>query len=817
MKKLFFALMVLAGIGIQAKPVNSTSAKQVGCNYLLNATGLKTQPELSLKYTYTSNDGTPTIYVFDIDQTGFILVSADDMVEPVLGYSFNGPFDINRVSPSFISWSNAYSEDIAAAVSQQNPLDANYIQAASTEWQALQHNDISFYAQKDSKDVDALVTSTWDQGYGYNEFCPEYSNGPGGHSYTGCVATAMAQIIRYWGYPSTGFGTSTYSHFRYGRQTAVHDSVIYDYANMPNAVNYYSSSTQKQAVSLLCYHCGVSVEMDYQSVDKPDGSGAHTEDVADAIKHFGYFEARHAYLNDLGTEQWKELVRNEINNGRPILYRGVSGTYGHAFVCDGYRASQDKYHFNWGWSGYQDGYYTMSNMNGYTSGQGGIYNIKPSYLASQRDTFYVSPDGIGDGSSWEQTTSQLNDVMQARKFYKSGIIYMKEGIYYGDTTSSAALTISNGVRIYGGFEGTESNIADRDTANHHTIIDGMGCRAVIDGRSFTKSTYLYDVTIQNGRSNKCAAIPVTKNLSVIGCTIKNCVADSTGDICTIADGTLRNCTFYGNIADSNNNGTIIYATGGELRNLRVMNNSAWANVANAGGKLHNSLISHNKGVGVRVYNRDAQVINCDIVYNEGTGLSLNSAKEVRNSVIYANSQAIDTNAFDNMTFCALDGEIEFTENGNIHLNETTPVFWMDMSPRGPHADNDWSEYSWHLKVGSPCIDSGDTITTGLANTDIEGRNRVINGRVDMGCMERRHNIGIDNIETFQLNVYPNPANGIVTINGAQDANYEMYDIYGRLVASWKHCPEQMTIDLSSFSNGIYILHNGNISTRIIKH
>lgn len=817
MKKFFFAALLLASLGAQAKPVAPSTAIQAGQRFLLSTGTTKSVPKLTLKHTYCDVNGNPTIYVFDIDQCGFILMSADDMVEPVLGYSLNGVFDLSRVSPNFASWTSAYSDDIAAVVSREHSLSPEYSLTVANEWTALSDNNTSFYSSKATTDVNPLVTSTWDQGYGYNNLCPVYADGPAGHSYTGCVATAMAQIIRYWGYPTTGFGTSSYNHFRYGRQTAPHDSVVYDYSKMPNSVSYYSPADQQYAVSLLCYHCGVSVNMDYQSVDKTDGSGAHTEDAVESLKHFGYFDARHSYMNDLGTDNWKALVKNELDNGRPILYRGVSGQGGgHAFVCDGYRSSQDKYHFNWGWSGYQDGYYTMSNMNGYSSAQGGVYNIQPSYLAPLRDTLFISADGTGDGSSWEQSSSHLNAAIQARSFYKAGHIFVKEGTYYGDTTSNVALTLSNGIKVYGGFSGTEQGIADRDTANHHTILDGMGQRSLIGGRSFNKSTGLYDFTLQNGRGNNYAAFALTKNVTIQGCIIRNCIADSTGDIVTVADGTLMNCTFANNSADTNHNGTIIYANGGNLRNLLVLNNDAWAIVANAGGKVHNSLITHNKGIGVRAYNNDAQVINCDITYNDGIGLSIASAQEVRNSIIYANTQTVDTNAFDNMTFCALDGDVLFTDNGNIHLDETTPVFWMDMSPRGPHYDNNFADYSWHLKLGSPCIDAGDTITKGLPSTDMEGRNRIINGRIDMGCMERRHNIDIVTADDQLLSVWPNPTTSTINVDGPEDATYQLFDIYGRLQRTWSHCASIASLPIQDLPNGVYILRCKESSVKIIK-
>ena len=396
-KTILLVALLLASVASNARNVDAVMAQKAAENYLrLNAISFG---QLQLNHQQTTANGEALYFVYNIDTTGFIIITGATELEPVLGFSLKGAFDTSRISPNFQDWLQGY----AAVIEKFQQRDGAKSYAQHPEWTAIMEANETYFAPS-TKNVNQLLSSEWDQGWGYNQYTPVGADGQ--HVVVGCVATAMAQIIRYYGYPSTGFGTSSYPHRTYGRQTAVHDTSFYDFANMPDRISYYSSTPeQRHAVSLLGYHCGVAVSMDYQDAVMTSGSGSHVQDVPGALIHFGYVNS---FFLDKGghTEQeWYALVRHELDESRPVLYRGVSANGGgHAFVCDGYRTSGNKFHFNWGWSGYQDGYYTMSDMNGYAGAQGAVFNFTPSNIASGYDTLYVAADGTGDGSSWTNAT-----------------------------------------------------------------------------------------------------------------------------------------------------------------------------------------------------------------------------------------------------------------------------------------------------------------------------------------------------------------------------------------------------------------------------
>jgi len=192
--------------------------------------------------------------------------------------------------------------------------------------------------------------------------------------YTGCVATAMAQVLKYWNYPSQGSGSHSYTHATYGLLSADFGSTTYNWTNMPN--NVVSSNN---SVATLMYHCGVSVEMDYSA----DGSGAYSGDVVPAlVNYFNYSpNVEMKSLNSFSTANWIMMLKAELDAHRPVYYGGDNGTEGHAFVCDGYD-TDSKFHFNWGWSGSANGYFAIGALNPslsykFNSNNEAIIRIKP--------------------------------------------------------------------------------------------------------------------------------------------------------------------------------------------------------------------------------------------------------------------------------------------------------------------------------------------------------------------------------------------------------------------------------------------------------
>lgn len=363
MKKMTLGILsLLLSVAIMAAPVDVKVAEKVAVNYYKHYAPANIKNfEVKELLTGTYN-GMTTYYVFTFKAGGFVMVAADDASIPVLGSSHDSEFD-NTNNLVAKAWFDAYSKEIADIVNAK----LSNVETAK-EWQNILKNKFA----KGTKDVPNMLTTTWDQAPYYNHYCP-------GGSVTGCVATSMGQIMKYWNYPPTGYGSHSYTHATYGVQTANFGATTYNWTSMPNSVN----ASNYEAVATLLYHCGVAVDMNYGP-----SSGAFTEDVPAALMtYFGYaptmqFKDKANYPNNT---DWFNLIKADLDAGRPVYYAGQDATQGgHAWVCCGYRSSDSKLYMNWGWSGASNGYYAVGALNagGYAFNQNNrvIIGIKPGYL-----------------------------------------------------------------------------------------------------------------------------------------------------------------------------------------------------------------------------------------------------------------------------------------------------------------------------------------------------------------------------------------------------------------------------------------------------
>lgn len=350
MKNIFFIFIITVFTSnIFASPVSQEYAEKIATCFYKHYAPDKTDFTVS-DVVIKQKEGVNTLYIFLFKSGGFVLVSADDAAIPVPGFSGDSPFDKENYPENVRYWYESYSEQIKYIIDEG--LDNS---ETLSEW-----NNIINDKWTSSKGEKGMLCSTeWDQGCYYNEQCPADGTAINscGHTYTGCVATAMAQIMKYWNYPATGTGSHSYTHPTYGTLTANFGTTTYNWGNMPNSVTSSNSSVAK-----LLFHCGVAVDMNYGV----NGSGTYSSLVPDAlINYFGYKNiAEVKFMADFSSANWINLLKAEIDASHPVYYSGVSGNYGHAFVCDGYNTS-DQFHFNWGWSGYYNGYYTIGSLNPY--------------------------------------------------------------------------------------------------------------------------------------------------------------------------------------------------------------------------------------------------------------------------------------------------------------------------------------------------------------------------------------------------------------------------------------------------------------------
>lgn len=334
---------------LTANPVSQEEAQKTAISWYTNiAKAYVTDYSVEDVFTVTQ-DNIVTIYVFNFKSGGFVIVAADNASIPILGYSVENPFPADISCPAVKEWLDDYSLQIKQIVKE-----GLSNQKTKAQWDAIRHG----IYPKPTKDVDPLLTTTWWQGCYYNELCPVDPAGPCGHVPTGCVATAMAQIMKFHSFPTQGVGSYSYTHPVYGIQSVDFGNTIYDWDSMPNNV-----TSSNIPVATIMYHAGVSVNMDY---DWPIGSEAFAVDVIEAfVDYFNYDPGIewHKLSDYPDPEDWKNLLRVNLDNQLPVFYSGNNLTEGHAFVCDGYNLSKDMFNFNWGWGGSYNGLYAIGNLN----------------------------------------------------------------------------------------------------------------------------------------------------------------------------------------------------------------------------------------------------------------------------------------------------------------------------------------------------------------------------------------------------------------------------------------------------------------------
>jgi hypothetical protein len=309
------------------------------------------------------------LYLHRFHPTGFLLMSADDALPPVLGYSLESQAPRELSHPAVAAYLQQLHADLmwARSAAYQHP-------EAAQAWYNLLSGDASFSRDRDL-DIEPMIESLWDQGPPWNHYCPPDSYGPGGRVWVGCVAVAMGQIMYYWQDPLRGRSSYDYLHPVYGGLSADFGNTVYDWDAMhPTQGN--------EAAALLLYHAGIAVHMDYGV----DGSGAFVGNGQQSAMHAMrvyfrfpeslHFEEAHAHPG----QAWPDLLHSELEAGRPILHRGY-GSGGHAFNIDGWH-QDDYFHLNWGWSGSMNGWFLLEALSpggmDFSVQQGAILGMEPN-------------------------------------------------------------------------------------------------------------------------------------------------------------------------------------------------------------------------------------------------------------------------------------------------------------------------------------------------------------------------------------------------------------------------------------------------------
>ena len=313
--------------------------------------------------------GGKSFYVFNAEQNGgFVIVSADDRTEAILGYADQGTLDANRLPENAKKWLEGYEIQISAL--------ENCPHEYTSERRVL------------GAPVAPMITAHWGQGAPYNNMCPMDGDE---RSVTGCTATAMAQVMHYYKWPITPVGPlPAYTTSTKKIEVEALPATSFKWDKMKVKYNRDETGESADAVAELMRFCGQSVEMNYKS----SSSGANVW-ASHMIDIFGYSktaqDVRRQYYN---TKDWEALIYQEMKEKRPVLYCAFSGDGGHEFIIDGY---DDKglFHVNWGWNGSSDGYFVLSVLNPNDRGIGGGTSAN-GYTLSQRALIGIQPDNGED-------------------------------------------------------------------------------------------------------------------------------------------------------------------------------------------------------------------------------------------------------------------------------------------------------------------------------------------------------------------------------------------------------------------------------------
>lgn len=449
--------MLLVAVSVNAKPVDAVKARQVAETWM-TAKGMK---NVSALQDVTAQTPFTEFYVFAADGGGFILVSADDCVKPVLGYSATGTFVVKDLPAHVRDFFAGYEQEIRYW--KQQEARRNGLSSAngpwpevSGQWQMLANGEMPPALLTTA--VSPLLTTTWGQQPLYNDLCP-YDTLGASRTVTGCVATATSQIMKYHNHPSTGYGSHSYHASNdssdYGTLSANFGNTTYQWSTMPNALSSTSSAAQVNAVATLMYHVGVADEMGY-NIGSRGGSGANNYNLYGTLQRSSqsslqaYFKYRPDMVvfgrSDYSDSEYCAMLRAEIDQQRPILYSGRDYAGGHSFVLHGYD-NNGLFYVNWGWRGSDDGYYAIGALNPGEGGDGG----NATYTFNDAN---VVVTGIRPNTNWSSTATTT--VAATISGGVGGTLYGAGTYNFGDTIP-LYVSADEGYRFAGWSDGDREN------------------------------------------------------------------------------------------------------------------------------------------------------------------------------------------------------------------------------------------------------------------------------------------------------------------------------------------------------------------------
>ncbi|MCB2220248.1 MAG: thiol protease/hemagglutinin PrtT [Bacteroidetes bacterium] len=428
--------------------IDKKMAQQIADNFALeNFSNFVTE---EFHHTLLSKNDTQYFHLFQGPHS-FIMIACDKRMYPVVAWSEESSFDIQKIPRPVSAWLGSF----------QTKMDF-YRENQSTPSQPIalvwEHYSQETQIIKSTNEIASpFLTTTWNQGCFYNSALPEDTLAPCGHLYTGCVATAMAQVMKYYNYPKNGLGSFGYQS-NYGWLEADFENAEYDWLTMP--VNLLE---ENDAIAELMAHAAISVSSQFFS----NGTGAFDFDARDAlVDYFDYDEQMQFLWKNSYQGDWIQLLKAELDAQRPVIYGGVdqSNLAGHTFIFDGYQG--DFFHVNWGWGGQYNGYYYLDTLNPagyhYNYQHDAIIGIKPDISGIIE---LYGPENLSAEINnhqvlltWEEPISQSSlELLGYTIFRNDSLItptiitstdFLDEDVPKGNHTYSvAAVFIGNGIGV----------------------------------------------------------------------------------------------------------------------------------------------------------------------------------------------------------------------------------------------------------------------------------------------------------------------------------------------------------------------------------
>ncbi len=487
------AMMSIASVN--AAPIDADAAQHAAQQFLYSQPGKRmTPPNATMKLVHaeytTDNAKVADYYVFNIEnEQGFVIISGDDRTRSVLAYG-DGNIDMKRI-PANMQWLlDQYKQQMECLRSHPD------IQPSTATT-----NDVT---------IEPMITCHWGQTEPYYNQCPVMN---GKYCYTGCVATAMAQVMYYWKYPEELPALPAYFTLTTRLSLPALPATTADWDNMIDFYYNNYTSAQVDAVATLMRYCGQACMMEYSD----EGSGSNEDNKLLAMKRFGYnADAYKVRRDDYTAEQWDALLLEDLSNGRPVLYRGTGSGGGHAFIIDGCQGNM--YHVNWGYDGGYEGYFSLdvlgNNYFSYEFNQGMLHNIYPDEMGPARPVYDVEKDGIyykiyGDEASVSVRDARFNS-------------------YSGDVAIPASISLDGRnypVTTIGDYAFSDCEALTSVTMPNSVTTTGTGC--------FMFSPNLKQVTLSESLSalgsylfdgcSSLSEVTIPSSVSVIGnCAFAHC-------------------------------------------------------------------------------------------------------------------------------------------------------------------------------------------------------------------------------------------------------------------------------------------------------